>query len=487
MTQLIVKKNYGSFATFEGAKHADRALPYDYVVFTEVGCKLVRRITHPLLVGILQTTGSKYGFTGKGNSIYLCKPLDEIYPPFYVGSKIIDRVKNKLITFKFDSWDSNSEFPRGTFVDLLGDCGDYAVEQKASLLKANPYKWEKVLPEIVLPSKEGRYVINAPTINIDPDGCKDVDDCISLWDNYLAISIADVSAYVEANPFLRYAEYIGTSLYNSGTCIKPMFPSILSEDLFSLVPGKERLAYSLIIKFDKTITYEFKETIVKVTNSYTYDNVYSCKDINLTLLKNYIQRLSGTYSDDSHKWIEILMLYYNTKAGDYIKTNGLGILRNQSGINLERAKLFEIYSEEYMYLAYESAKYCLPDSITTHSQLGVQHYAHASSPIRRYVDIINQYALKNKVLEYSSLERFNSQQKASKMYERELVFLELYFTKHRVLDGIVLNNEKIFISSLKKVISYPNNLEIKKKVSLKYYCDSQQRRWKDRIVFQLNV
>ena len=116
MAILIVKKKYGSFQidnfNFKGAKNANKCLPYDIVIPTHTGCVLSRRNEYPTFVGILQTTGPKYGFTGKGNSIYLCEPLNEIYPPFYIGSKIVDTVKNKLITFKFDSWPENSEFPK---------------------------------------------------------------------------------------------------------------------------------------------------------------------------------------------------------------------------------------------------------------------------------------------------------------------------------------------------------------------------------------
>ena len=99
MSILIVKKKYGSFQVngneFEGAKNANKCLPYDFVIPTSSGCSLSRRNEHPLLVGLLQTTSAKYGFTSKGNPIYLCKPFDEMYPPFYIGSKIIDNVKNK--------------------------------------------------------------------------------------------------------------------------------------------------------------------------------------------------------------------------------------------------------------------------------------------------------------------------------------------------------------------------------------------------------
>ena len=466
---LVVKKKYGFFESFEGAKHANKCLPYDNVSFTEHGCTLIERAKYPTLVGILETTGTLYGFTKTNNSIYLCKPLDETYPAFYVGSKIVDRLRNKLITFSFDHW--TEALPRGIFLNLLGDCGSIEAEKKACLLKASPYVW-KNLPEIIEPSWDRERINGAFTI--DPVGCKDADDCICFFKDGLAISIADVSAYVEVNPWMNFAEHIGTSLYEKGVCVKPMFPPILSEDKFSLVEGQDRLAYSLFISFTKEgITHSWKETIVNV-KSYNYESIY---ETNTDLLKEYVYKLSGIQTDDSHKWIEILMLYYNTQAAE-----SAAITRKQSGKNLERAKLFEAFSESYMYLSYESAKYTLP-SDEIHSQLGVK-YAHASSPIRRYVDIINQFALKGKSLSYGCIERFNSQQKAAKTFTRDLIFLDLYYTT-RSLEGIVLDDQNVFIPYLKKVIHHLNKLVPKTPVSIKYYTNPQSVKWKEKIIFQV--
>uniref|UniRef100_A0A6C0D7G7 RNB domain-containing protein n=1 Tax=viral metagenome TaxID=1070528 RepID=A0A6C0D7G7_9ZZZZ len=486
MLVLIVKKKYGSFQLngndFEGAKNANKCLPYDFVIPTSTGCSLSRRNEHPRLVGILQTTGAKYGFTSHGNPIYLCKPLDERYPPFYIGSKIKDILSNKLITFKFDSWPENSEFPKGTFMDLVGDCGDCEAEKKASFLKANGYKWNKVLPAIIEPSKENCLYLNGFTFNIDPEGCKDIDDCFTLLENGFAISIANVAKWVEVNPWMKYAEYMGTSLYENGVCVKPMFPPVLSENLMSLVKDKERHALSLIIQFDEKneFTCEFKETLVKVDESYTYDNFP-----NNDILNNYVYKLTGLRTTDNHKIVELLMLFYNTIAGKTLKEKNMGLLRKQKGVNLHRASLFERFSDTYMYLCYESASYCLPNEDTTHTMLNIKSYAHASSPIRRYVDIINQMALKGKILEYSSIERFNNQQKAAKKYEQELLFIDLYYNKKAFLDGIILNEEKIFIPVLKKIIQCENILEPKSNVKLLYYTDKQKVGWKDKIIFQI--
>jgi len=467
---------------FEGAKNANKCFLLDKVHLTETGCVLHERFAHPTLVGILETTGPKYGFTSRQHPIYLCKPIDIRYPPFYVGSKIVDRISNKLITFQFDKWEK--EFPQGNFLELLGDCGIIEAEKKANLLNANPYKWMKSLPNIIQPYKLNRTVLEGFTFNIDPDACKDVDDSITFLENGISINIADVSAWVVLNPWMKFAENIGTSLYENGTCVKPMFPSILSEDYFSLVEGKKRVTYSLIIEFGEKISWHFDETLTTVNKSYTYDSVYEDKSFDSIKMKEAIYRLSGIQTDDSHKWIEILMLFYNEKAGEVLQKKNKGILRNQKGVNLERAKLFEPFGEEYMYLCYESAKYCLPTDDTTHSMLNMKHYAHASSPIRRYVDVINQFALKEYEFSYETLERFNIQQKKAKEYERNLLYIELFQNK-RVLDGVVLDNKNIFVNYLKKVVKYENSLEVGKKVSLDYYINPQNVKWKDKILFQI--
>jgi len=483
---LNIPKFYGSFQVgerrFEGAKNANKCFLLDKVHLTETGCVLHERSIHSTLVGILETTGPKYGFTSRQHPIYLCKPIDNRYPPFYVGSKIIDRISNKLITFQFEKWEK--EFPQGNFVELLGDCGDITAEKKANLLNANPYKWMKSLPNIIQPYKYklNRTELNGFTFNIDPDGCKDIDDSITFLENGIAINIADVSAWVVLNPWMKFAENIGTSLYENGICVKPMFPPILSEDYFSLVEGKERVTYSLIIMFDDTISSYFEETLTTVNKSYTYDSVYDDTSFDTIRMKEAVYRLSGILTNDSHKWIEILMLFYNEKAGELLKKKNKGILRNQKGKNLERAKLFEPFGEDYMYLSYESAKYCLPSDDTTHSMLNMKHYAHASSPIRRYVDIINQFALKGYEFSYELLERFNIQQKKAKEFERNLLYIELFQNK-RVLNAIILDDKTIFVTYLKKIVKYENSLEVSKKVSLDYYINPQNVKWKDKIVF----
>jgi hypothetical protein len=71
---FLYTKNYQTFTietaegdivkVFTGADNAERALPGDVVEPTDTGCKLVSRVAHPPLAGMLEfNTKIRYGFT----------------------------------------------------------------------------------------------------------------------------------------------------------------------------------------------------------------------------------------------------------------------------------------------------------------------------------------------------------------------------------------------------------------------------------------
>ena len=188
----LYTKNYVNFqietaegqilADFTGATAAGKALCGDIVMTTADGCELVERIDHPPLVGILEFNSKvRYGFSVRGVPLYLFMPFNEAYPPMLVASKETGR-ENCLAVAAFEHWDDGT-FPRGGLVRILGLCGDIDVEKAAVALQYSPWSWSnKTMPtELVYPSKEGRLILDKPTINIDPQGCIDIDDTVSLW------------------------------------------------------------------------------------------------------------------------------------------------------------------------------------------------------------------------------------------------------------------------------------------------------------------
>lgn len=109
------------------------------------------------------------------------------------------------------------------------------------------------------------------TFTIDPDTAKDFDDALSIKKNddgtyEIAVHIADVSHFVKPNTALdRDARKRATSVYLVQRAV-PMLPPALSEQICSLVPGQDRLAFSVIFTMteDAKVTNKwFGKTIIK--------------------------------------------------------------------------------------------------------------------------------------------------------------------------------------------------------------------------------
>ena len=115
----------------------------------------------------------------------------------------------------------------------------------------------------------------------DPVTARDYDDALSLGKDtlgrrVLGVHIADVSHYVRPGSELdREARRRSTSVYFADKVV-PMLPNELSNGLCSLVPGEDRLAFSVFITFDKAgkaIKSEFAKSIIRSKARYTYEQV----------------------------------------------------------------------------------------------------------------------------------------------------------------------------------------------------------------------
>ncbi len=117
------------------------------------------------------------------------------------------------------------------------------------------------------------------TVTIDGATAKDFDDAVSLerknGNTVLYVHIADVSAYVEpGSPLDREALSRGTSYY-LGNRVIPMLPEILSNDMCSLVAGKDRFTLTAELTLDsegRTLSSRFHRGVIKVDKRLTYEN-----------------------------------------------------------------------------------------------------------------------------------------------------------------------------------------------------------------------
>ncbi len=180
--------------------------------------------------------------------------------------------------------------PEGKIVEILGHVNDPGTDI-LSLVRA--YGLPEQFPEEVLReagqapdvSEEdlaGRLDLrDLPTVTIDGEDAKDLDDAVTLeinsGGNYiLGVHIADVSHYVREGSALDAEAFRrGTSVYLVDRVI-PMLPHSLSNGICSLNAGEDRLALSCIMEItpDGTITdHRIAETVVRVDRRMTYTAV----------------------------------------------------------------------------------------------------------------------------------------------------------------------------------------------------------------------
>ena len=518
----VVLSNGQTLATFEGAVLAKPALPGDTVEYKNgqvLG--VTKRAKHPNLVGTLELASKfRFGMTSRNVPIFRFTPFNESYPPFFVGSSQKDLSTNMLAVIEFSNWDSDT-CPRGNLVQTIWPCGDLAAEEKAILLNACLTTWKKGEAETLqVPALcPGMHTTIGTTFHIDPPGCKDIDDAITLRriDDTIVevkIHIADVASWLLTNPTLyTKAADIGQTYYLDGVAMKPMFPPHLSEGLFSLLPGQERRAWTLTFLWDTeartaptNLTWSLERIVV--SESYTYITAYTSP--HAALLRDITSTLAGRDLTDSHEWVEQLMLLYNREVARILKADGNGVLRRHAGKDVARYEAYAALGLPADRLAMLGGEYCLPtEADSKHWGLGVDAYCHASSPIRRWADCINQVALRESVLvktDYSLVAEYslvrpteervaalNEKSKRAKAYERDVHFARILLGgKERTgIEAIVAEvsdtKTKLWVPKWNRMINskqVAQGAALGDHVTLSFFADPKQRSWKRRVVVE---
>lgn len=429
-----------------------------------------------MIPGIIELSSKTlYGLTSRNVPIYRFRPLNTKLSDYLVGCSYKDRSKNMLALVQ------KAETPRTNLVRLIGPCGDLESEQEALLLQYSTHTWKKFdTKNIVPPAFDKRYFIDGFTFNIDPVGCKDIDDVITIGnDGYIYITIADVGSWMRQNSdILQKASTIGQTLYKEGKVVSPLLPN---EEQYSLLPNEERLGIALKFKWTcseiKDISFE-KVSLVN-NQSLTYEEAKSFQYSNL--LKQVASYLANRELTDPHEWIEQLMIFYNCEIAKLLVQKKQGILRCQ-----EPNDTLNIYkSLGISLLENKSAKYIPASDPQPHYGLNKAYYCHASSPIRRYADIINQMVFCGYDIPKIDYDQLNDLQKQAKTYDRDSFFLHrLLGSNDRVIEGVVLNDHRVWVPEWRRIITCKNDKSPGTKGILKYSLDMNQSTWKKRMVFK---
>jgi ribonuclease R len=151
------------------------------------------------------------------------------------------------------------------------------------------------------------------------------------------------------------------------------------------------------------------------------------KSADYSLLKHVARILDKDSHDshDSHEVVATFMKFMNAQCAEKLASMNTGIFRNQAGTggSVENVNHVRHLSEGGML----SARYSTINE--GHAHLGLAHYTHITSPIRRLVDLINMRILmnahssSNAPLESSTIEKIN---KVSKSAKKAQMDCELY-------------------------------------------------------------
>ncbi len=179
----------------------------------------------------------------------------------------LDAENGEMVVIQVVKWPTKEgQSPIGIVTDRLGVESDNDVRMKSILVnngfnldfpKAVIQESEAISEEITEEEIERRRDIREVlTFTIDPKDAKDFDDALSYRELEnggveIGVHIADVSHYVKPNSELdKEALRRSTSVYLVDRVL-PMLPEKLSNQLCSLRPNEDKLAYSVIFEFDK--------------------------------------------------------------------------------------------------------------------------------------------------------------------------------------------------------------------------------------------
>ena len=268
------------------AYHTDRVL----VKVTDRGGRRAQpegEITKVLERGLTEWVGT---FHRKGRFCYV-EPNDSRF-----GSVITippglteDADHGETVAVKIEAWDALQRNPEGRVSERLGDQDNPQVDARTIILAHQlPREFpqhvvsaaENIPRQVPREEIEGRTDLrNLICFTIDPATARDFDDAVSLesmsnGNCRVGIHIADVSHYVtEGDSIDQEALARGTSVYLVDGVV-PMLPERLSNEICSLLPNQDRLAFSVFAEFnghDAMVSTKIVPTVINSNARLTYE------------------------------------------------------------------------------------------------------------------------------------------------------------------------------------------------------------------------
>lgn len=343
--------------------------------------------------------------------------------------------------------------------------------------------------------KDNRKKINDYIISIDADNTVEIDDALSCRKlengNYLlGVHIASILGYfnyesdIVQNAFNRiHSIYLHNKDLKDNNMI-PIFPLEFSKDKASLVEGKDRLTRSYLFEIDKDgniVSKEFLKTIINNNKKTTYDEVNNIikngsdnKELEITInnLKAVTEILSTKYapnevyelikesSEDtsdlkvkrhgSEQIVYQSMLLTGNKVAEFFAENNYPCLyrvhKVEDKVNKKIESLINglvnTYGGEQKKSLYKLLSGIYPkgtyDIKGAHSGLGLEHYCHCTSGLRRSADILVEHALE------ICYDKKPTNIELKKLHDEVIIKRDLIKSKEKEIDWFIKDFNKTY-------------------------------------------
>jgi len=278
----------------------NQALPGDTVKVRKIG---IGDDDRPLGEVIQITMRAREQFVGtviEENGEILIHPDNfKVYTKFRLQKEFTEKVSlDQKVLIKLEDWQIN-QLPEASLIKIFGKKGEHEVEIQSIIYEkgfiidfpekvdaeaeALQKEWHKIPQEEI----DKRFDLREDNVfTIDPADAKDFDDALHIKTlengNFeIGVHIADVSHYVTPGSALDKEAYDrATSVYLVDRTI-PMLPEVLSNDLCSLNPNTEKLAFSAIFEIDENghvAERKFGKSVIHSKKRFTYEEAQAVID-----------------------------------------------------------------------------------------------------------------------------------------------------------------------------------------------------------------
>lgn len=235
----------------------------------------------------------------EGDRVFIDPDDKRMYATITIPAKEATGFKGNTKVFAhITKWDDPKKNPEGTILRVLGAKGVHETEMEAIVLEHNfdlsfPVEVEQeakkigenrtISAEEIAKRRDFREIV---TFTIDPDDAKDFDDALSVKElpngnTEVGVHIADVTHYVTPGDAIdEEAKERATSIYLVDRTI-PMLPEVLSNDVCSLNPNEDKLAFSAVFELTpdaQVVGKWFGRTVINSDTRFTYQTAQDVLD-----------------------------------------------------------------------------------------------------------------------------------------------------------------------------------------------------------------